>query len=472
MLADLKSGKMTPLTNTPDAEMLGYHHDDGLDWSPDSRRIAVSNSFFPLPPPGKSSKLVLHPCVLVVDLGSSKVALVRERDYNNNKQLPVWDLRWNKDGSVLQIQGDGLGQSYKKQGDDWLESGEPAKVAGEKIHDLEVFRYQSLNSPPVLIAHLTGETEDLDSLVKTQKAKIILNPNPQLADVEPGECSVYKWKDKGGRDCLGGLLKPPGYKPGLRYPLLVQTHLFNQYEFFNLGASSTGNPGRALAARGVMVLQAGEPRQNSKYRGTPLEAEKDGRDCYVSAIKQLAAEGLIDAQNTGIIGFSRTGWYVLDSLIHASEYFRAATVADANSSSYGEYLRNVDINSDGSNYLDGDYGCKPYGEGLKNWMESASGFNLDKVRAPVLVQYSDPYGLLDWSTYPVLRMQGKPVDLLYFRNGSHTESKPKLVFASVETNADWFDFWLNGKEDQDPAKAAQYARWRGLRKLQDSGSKK
>jgi hypothetical protein len=429
------------------------------------------DGFFPLPPAGRSGKPVLHPCVLVVDIGSSKIELVRQRDYDNKKQLPVWDLRWDKDGSVVQIQGDGLCQSYRKQGDDWLESGDPTKVASQKLHDIEVFPYQSLNSPPVLMAHLSGGSADLDSLIKTQKAKVILSFNPQLADVEPGECSVYKWKDKEGRECVGGLLKPPGYNPGKRYPLLVQTHSFNQYEFFNLGASTTGNPGRAMAARGVIVLQAGEPRRDSKYRGTPLEAEKDGRDCYVAAIKQLAAEGLIDAQNTGIIGFSRTGWYVLDSLIHASEYFRAATVADANSSSYGEYLRNVDFSSDGSNYLDRDYGCKPYGEGLKTWMTSASGFNPDRVRAPVLVQFNNPYGLLDWSTYPVLRMRGKPVDLLYFRNGSHTESKPELVFDSIETNADWFDFWLNRKEDPDPAKAAQYARWRELRRLQDSGNK-
>jgi hypothetical protein len=29
---------------------------------------------------------------------------------------------------------------------------------------------------------------------------------------------------------------------------------------------------------------------------------------------------------------------------------------------------------------------------------------------------------------------------------------------------DWFDFWLNGHEETDPAKSKQYARWREMKK--------
>lgn len=37
---------------------------------------------------------------------------------------------------------------------------------------------------------------------------------------------------------------------------------------------------------------------------------------------------------------------------------------------------------------------------------------------------------------------------------------------------DWFDFWLKGEEDPDPAKAEQYTRWRELRRLQQANEKK
>jgi hypothetical protein len=40
---------------------------------------------------------------------------------------------------------------------------------------------------------------------------------------------------------------------------------------------------------------------------------------------------------------------------------------------------------------------------------------------------------------------------------------------SQDGNVDWFRFWLQDYEDQNPAKQEQYRRWRALRELQVSG---
>jgi hypothetical protein len=66
----------------------------------------------------------------------------------------------------------------------------------------------------------------------------------------------------------------------------------------------------------------------------------------------------------------------------------------------------------------------------------------------------------------LLRLQKKPVDLIYIPDGQHILQKPMERLASQQGSVDWFDFWLNGHEDPDPAKAEQYIRWRELRKLQ------
>jgi len=62
-----------------------------------------------------------------------------------------------------------------------------------------------------------------------------------------------------------------------------------------------------------------------------------------------------------------------------------------------------------------------------------------------------------------MRLQDKPVDLLYFRGGAHVLAQPQERRISQEMNVDWYDFWLNGHEDPDPAKRAQYTRWLALR---------
>jgi hypothetical protein len=57
--------------------------------------------------------------------------------------------------------------------------------------------------------------------------------------------------------------------------------------------------------------------------------------------------------------------------------------------------------------------------------------------------------------------------MLYMRNGAHVLTKPLELLASQEMTVDWYDFWLNRHEDPNPAKAAQYTRWRELRRIQE-----
>jgi hypothetical protein len=47
-------------------------------------------------------------------------------------------------------------------------------------------------------------------------------------------------------------------------------------------------------------------------------------------------------------------------------------------------------------------------------------------------------------------------------NTPHILVQPAQRYASQQSAVDWFDFWLNEDEDPDPAKATQYARWKGL----------
>jgi hypothetical protein len=59
---------------------------------------------------------------------------------------------------------------------------------------------------------------------------------------------------------------------------------------------------------------------------------------------------------------------------------------------------------------------------------------------------------------------GKPVEVLYFATASHSTTRPQHRLRSLGTHLDWWRFWLQGIEDIAPAKAAQYARWRAMRR--------
>ena len=187
---------------------------------------------------------------------------------------------------------------------------------------------QRLNEPPRLVA------------TDKQTSRVIWDPNPQLKDFELGEASVYTWEDKTGRDLKGGLYKPNNYKPGQRYPLVIQTHGFDESEFRPSGLTTTAFAARALAAAGIAVLQV------SDIGNCPVSLKPDEGPCavsgYESGANQLVSEGLVDPQRIGILGFSRTCFYVMETLTTGSLHFKAADVTDGVMAGYSQYMVTVD----------------------------------------------------------------------------------------------------------------------------------
>jgi dipeptidyl aminopeptidase/acylaminoacyl peptidase len=219
----------------------------------------------------------------------------------------------------------------------------------------------------------------------------------------------------------------------------------------------------------MLVLQVREPHGDADE--TWREASVSGTDVYLAAIDQLAREGLVDPTKVGISGYSRTGFFVSKAITDKPESFAAAAIANADPGSLIGYYTYVDyvipayIKNAGNVFA----GAPPYGDDLQKWLQRAPGFRTDRIRAPVLISAADPQHLISlWGLYAPLRDQGKPVELQYMRSGQHTLTKPLQKLAHQEMLVDWFDFWLNGHEDGDEAKAEEYRRWRQMRETRGS----
>lgn len=99
----------------------------------------------------------------------------------------------------------------------------------------------------------------------------------------------------------------------------------------------------------------------------------------------------------------------------------------------------------------------------EQWKRIGLEFNLSKIRVPVLMQVPEQeyVWLLD-SAVPL--MLDHKADLYVFPQAPHFKFQPKQLLAANERNVDWFRFWLQGYEDPDPAKRAQYAHWQEMKK--------
>lgn len=256
---------------------------------------------------------------------------------------------------------------------------------------LDVSVKQGLNEPPLLIAR------------NKQVSRVIWDPNPQLKDVELGSASIYTWKDKTGREWSGGLFKPHDYKRGQRYPLVIQTHGFTKSKFIPSGIFPTAFAARTLAADGMVVLQVANIESCLTVTIQEASCVVSG---YEAAAKQLVMEGLVDPERIGIIGFSRSCYYVMETLTVSPLRLRAASVTDGVMGNYLEYLTAVDSfeNNLGHEY-DSMIGAQPFGDGLQQWLKRSPGFNLDKINTPLMIVAFGPAGLVYmWEPYAGLRI--------------------------------------------------------------------
>ena len=202
-------------------------------------------------------------------------------------------------------------------------------------------------------------------------------------------------------------------------------------------------------------------------------------DVWDSAVRKLAADDLIDKNKVGIMGFSRSGWYT-EFILPSPVHYRAATLADNAQYDLLEYwlIRSRFIASS----WDAMYGGPPYGWLIENWIKYSASFNLDKIRAAVLMEemgYGVPFDdarkqplNLDakMDVFTGLSYLNKPVELYYYPNEEHQPDDPKARLASLQRNLDCYRFWLQGYERPNPEDADQYIRWREMRKTSEERS--
>ena len=153
-------------------------------------------------------------------------------------------------------------------------------------------------------------------------------------------------------------------------------------------------------------------------------------------------------------------------LTHSKYQIAAASVSDGINGGYFQYVAfaNSDLNATKS--LENINGAAPFADGLEAWEQRSPSFRFNQVHTPLRIVAGNSISLFSgWELFAALHRLRRPVEFIYIKDGSHILEKPFDRMVSQQGNVDWFDFWLNGKEDTDPAKAEQYARWRALRSV-------
>jgi dipeptidyl aminopeptidase/acylaminoacyl peptidase len=333
--------------------------------------------------------------------------------------------------------------------------------------------HETVTSPEELFAYAPG----------TDRLRLLTDLNPQLKQVRFASVERLHWTTPSGLNLSGLLFMPPDYVAGKRYPLVIQTK--GDSGWFTCDSGANHDPSFApqpIAAAGMMYLvrsygndwdyQKEVAMRPKGYPGGIGEAVQ-AMDIWENAVDMLDRRGMIDPAKVGIIGFSRTGWQVEFDLAHSRVHYAAATVADNVQYSLSDYWLIPWASLDDERM----YGGPPYGDSLESWRKYSISFNLERIHTPLLMEEMG-YGTHDDVRYTIpidlavcyevakgLARLGRPVEMYYYPDEDHQPDHPKARLASLTRNLDWYRFWLQGFEDDNPSKKDQYQRWRELRKL-------
>lgn len=453
VLVDMRTGRSRPILDAPSGLVFGG--DLGVHWSADDASVILANTFLPLQAASaaEQARNRATPAVVQVDIASGKVNYIAGIVPSGAVQAPrgysssVFNGRNQLQIAWKSAQGASR-SSYCKSADVW-QACEASKAALAQSLSLSVT--QGLNQPPEITA--------TDSA--SGRSKVITDFNPQLRALDLGNAEVLHWTDGTGREWTGGLLKPMNATPARRYPLVILTHGFDPAEFWmdGPGGATSGYAARALAGRGMMVLQIDDTKGVSGFRDE-LQTQARG---YQSAIAKLDELGLIDTTRVGVHGWSRTGYYVQHAVVFLPSLFAAASVADPSALGAWTYANFFGFAYPGMLEYERMLDTPLWGgDSARTWAERDPTFHLDQVRTPLRIEMYQ-YGLGWWDMYAMLRRQQRAVEFLSFPDGGHNLVKPWERLTSQEGTVDWHDFWLNGHEDPSPSKAEQYVRWRKLR---------
>ena len=417
------------------ADWMGAESD--LSWSADSRQLA----FIGRPARTQSSR------VYTIDVaGGAPKNVIGAWQYEpaNIEWLANGRLMFSADigGRTAILEADVSGKAAPKE----IISGR-RQIRGMSFDDANkavAFVASSMTKPTELfVANADGSGERQLTRFNDEVNK----------DVVWSDAERFTYKSVGTMEIEGWLMKPYGYEPGKKYPMVIYIHG---------GPHSSYGEGwfdefQNLAAQGMFVLFT-NPRGSSGY-GAPFTYSTRGRwgmedyQDLMKAVDIVSVRPDVDSTKMGATGGSYGG-FMTTWLATKTTRFKA--IETDRTITEWTYWYGA---SDAQGLTEFEFYGKPW-DNQKLYDTLSPIRYVNKVKTPMLMVQSEedfrtPMGNAEmW--FMALKKQGVPVEMVRYPRSNHDLSRtgePWLLVDRLGRIRQWFAYWLQGEKPKDPAPA-------------------
>ena len=276
----------------------------------------------------------------------------------------------------------------------------------------------------------------------------LTDTNPQVRGFALGQQEEITWTSTDGTKVGGVLVKPVGYQAGRRYPLIVAIHggpAAADILSFNGGYGS-----QVYAGAGYMVLRPnyrGSTNYGFKHK-TDIVGNyfQKGYEDIMTGVDYLIAQGMVDGNQMGALGWSAGGHWSNWILTHTDRF--KAISSGAGTSNWISMYAQSDVQRNRQFYL-GDK--LPYDDHDAYWNQSPLKY-IRNAKTPTMIHVveGDPRVPSPQSIelHMALKAVGVPTELFMYPGNTHgiPDTRNQLVKAVSEMA--WMDYYLRGKGEK------------------------
>jgi dipeptidyl aminopeptidase/acylaminoacyl peptidase len=293
----------------------------------------------------------------------------------------------------------------------------------------------------------------VSSLVKFAPRKLS-DANKDFPKLAMGKTEIIKWKSNDGKEIEGLLTYPVNYKPGKKYPLVLNIHggptgVFVQ----SFTAAGSVYPIQAFAQQGYAVLRP-NPRGGGGYGKDFRFANYNdwGFGDYnddQSGVDKVIDMGVAHPDSLVICGWSYGG-YMTSFTITKTNRFKAASVG-AGVTNLMSFVGTSDIPGFLPDYFGGEYWNR-----MDFFMKHSAMFNIKNVVTPSQVIHGERDIRVPPSQgfefYTAMKRLGVPTEMITYPRTPHGPQEPKFIQDIGERILGWFNKQLRKKSALASAK--------------------